>query len=58
MVNDLHAVPIRISEIAGPRPVAMRARRRGDRHAVAFEKRRPGIDILCASNDNTEMIER
>ena len=57
-MDDLDAVAVRIAEVAGPRAVAMGARLRVDRHAVALEKRRPAIDILGLADDQAEMIER
>ena len=51
-------LPSGILEVARPRAVAMRARLRRDRHAVALEKRRPAIDIVGVAHDQPEMIER
>src|SRR5262245_4308759 len=58
MMNDLDGIPVRILEVAGPRAVAMRARLRVDRDAVALEKRRPCVDIFRPAHDEPEMIQR
>jgi hypothetical protein len=57
-MNDLDLVPVGIAEVARPGAVAMRARLRIERDALALQKRRPLIHIVHRPHDQPEMIER
>jgi hypothetical protein len=58
VVNDLNHIAVRIPEVAGSRPVAMRSWLRDDRHTVVLQKNGPSINLVGMPHDEPEVVER